>query len=113
MVSGGLHEDSDFVFSPWALQSTMWLPPIPAEFPGGGPCCCWRHPLLPSPGTPHPGGSCSFGPLRCRWSPCNDGFVLHTNEQIKEKVIQKKVQYFQYAGVRRGRGDLKKTGLSF
>ena len=79
----------------------------------GGPCCCWRHPLLPSPGSPHPGGGCSSGPLGCQWSPCNDSFVLHTNEQIKEKVIQKKVQYFQYAGVRRGRGDLKKTGLSF
>ena len=39
--------------------------------------------------------------------------MLHTNEQVKEKVIQKKVQYFQYAGVRRGCGDLKKMGLSF
>lgn len=34
--------------------------------------------------------------------------MLHTNEQVKDKVIQKKVQYFQYASVRRGRG-----GLSF
>ena len=82
-------------FSSWALQATMWLPPIPAEFPVGSllllassslavswdPSPRWRSLLWTS--------QMSVDPMQ--WQ----GFMLHTNEQVKEKVIQKKVQYFQ------------------
>lgn len=89
------------------------MPSLPAEFPSVPLLLLVCDPLLPSALTPHLVAVVPLGlsilalsiPIQV------EGSLLYTNESLK-KVIQKKTQYFQYAGVRRKHGGLK-IGLSF